>query len=184
MKNDIFALLGAVLAICAYVPYLLAIARRKIKPAASSWLVWTMLTFLTVISAHKAGNTYPQMYAYLILDPLVMIVGVAMKQWNKFTKLDWYCVSIGVAGGIIYFYSPSFSLIASVVAVTISTIPTIRNVYFKPGDEDKVGWILFTLAGTSSLLSAIINFTSVIDLAAPISYFSTCFIVTVLLFRK
>ena len=39
MKNDIYALLGAVLAICAYVPYLLAIARKEIKPAASSWLV-------------------------------------------------------------------------------------------------------------------------------------------------
>ena len=143
-----------------------------------------MLTLLTVVSASKAGNVYPQMYAYLILDPLVMITGLIMKQWNRFTLLDWICIIIGGIGGIVYFISPSFSLIASIVAVTISTIPTIRNVYLKPEDENKLGWILFTLAGTFSLLSAIINFTSVIDLAAPISYFSTCFIVTVLLYRK
>lgn len=177
-KSDPFAILGLVLGTCAYVPYLWDVFTNKnCKPAISSWFLWSLLTILTFTGQLKSGKVYPQTVMYLFLDPVVLISALIKRNWSPLEGWDWAALFCGVVSGLIMFFSPADSvsaLMGSLVGICFANIPIIKNILKDPLVESLAGWILFTFAGTCSLLSGIIYFTGMIDLATPGAYLFLC----------
>lgn len=100
------------------------------------------------------------------------------------TKRDKVCISLsGLAIGFwIYFQESNFGIAFSLLALTIAAWPTYVSAWHKPGNEDKKGWILFSLSSLLGVLA--IPRLTFAEAAPPIVFLTLDTIVLILLFVK
>lgn len=184
-RNDIFAWLAVLFAGAAYLPYLWKIIKRKARPAIAPWFLWASLSLLNYFASRSAGEAYPQTLMYAILDPVVLVIAIWMRNWNTFDTEDKVALVIGLTSCFVFYFSAKYALIGALTGITIAGIPIMKNVWRDPESESLSGWILFALGGSCSLLSGIVFYTTWIDILTPATYAVSCgIIVTLILARK
>jgi len=139
-------ILSSLLFIAGTVPYLVGVIKRRVKPKIVTWLIWTLLTSISLVAAIYDGQytTVVLLTCSAISTILVVIFGWKYG-YKKFERLDGLCLIGAIIGIILWqiFNSPWVAVLASIVIDIIGAVPTLVHAWNKPGEE---AWISFYLS--------------------------------------
>ena len=155
---ELFGILGGLLVLFAFVPYIRSILKRKTVPNVVTWWVWTFATGVLVVvylqSSEPSGWTIFLPIVYFFGQGIVALLSLTygVKEWTRF---DVICLIGGVLSiGLWYvFHSPIPALIANIAGDFFGALPTIRKTYAHPESEDAVAWTLGSLGALATLLA-------------------------------
>lgn len=138
----IFAKICGLLYLSAMVPYIVAILRGKTKPAKASWIVWTALDVVTLVSMLLKHEANVQIG--LAVAVAVTIALLALKYGEPgWTLLDKLCMgAAAVSIPFCVFGSPETATVICCLAMVIGAFPTFASAWQDPSKEDKLAWTL------------------------------------------
>jgi hypothetical protein len=143
----IFALTAASLEIIANFPYIRDILARKTKPHLFTWLVWSLLTWISffILASEGAGVgawvTGVTAVACLVILTLSFFFGE-----RKITTSDWVCLILAFFALALWkVTNDAFLAIIIIILVdTLGFIPTFRKTFLKPYEETLSTYLLVT----------------------------------------
>lgn len=132
------ASIAVILALYAYIPYLIGIFKGKTKPHLFTWVIWTIVTFIAVIIQIIEGGgmgTWPTLAAAVTC---LMITILALKYGSKDIKKIDYIFLIASLSAIplwVITNNPTYSALLVTFIEIIAAIPTIRKSWNRPEEE-------------------------------------------------
>ena len=148
--------LSAVVYAAAYVPYVISVARGKARPHPFSWLLWSILGFVSFFLYVRVGAkaTLPLAFCNGLL-PLVITV-LSLKRWQgAFSRFDYVCLGISLAAIVTYLFTrnATAALSINILGDLTAFLPTLRKTRKDPLSEDLFTWVLFTVGYLLSILA-------------------------------
>lgn len=152
-KSRALALVAGFFSVVAYITYSWNTLTGATHPNISSWTVWAFLTVLNFTSYKKVTGDWVKSLLPTINSGLCILTTIFAFGTGSFLSLsviDWVCLMIGVAGGILWFIykSATFAQILVQIAIVIGFIPTIAGVFGRPSSEPWVVWLMWTTSFT------------------------------------
>jgi len=161
---------AGLLIIIGYFPYIRAIFRRETRPSKSTWIVWTVLTWLTAAAMYKEGTLNAQITIIALGD--LVVVALAFRhgapEWNR---LDFGCLA-GAALGIcawVWTNNPLFGIVIGLSVIVVGSIPTIVKTWNYPDQENPTSYALMVCSCVVTIIA--IPAWTVANYAQPIVYF-------------
>jgi hypothetical protein len=155
--GEIAGVIAGVLALTAFVPYIIAILRGSTRPNRATWFIWTVVGLLLATSYYSSGahDTLWVPVAY-VAGPLVVAVLSIKFGEGGWTWLDRLCLFGAAASAPLWWLSgsPLIALVINLLIDALGALPTIRKSYYNPQGEDRTAWAL-GLAGATVNLFAI-----------------------------
>lgn len=146
----------------AYLPYLHAIARRRIRPHAFSWVIWSATTGVVFAAQVQAGagiGAWPTGLSAL-LTMAVAVLALAGRGERGVTRTDaGFLVSAGAA--LLLWYWTADPLAAVVILTAVDALgfgPTLRKSWHRPYEEH-LGFFGLVAASNVLVLLALERFT-------------------------
>ncbi len=117
----------------------------------ASWILWTILDVLMLVTCIAAGNKRPWLPAGFVLGAsLVTIVLLTKGVWHWGTVETISAVGSGVAIICWLSFGPKSAVVACMAAMTIAAIPAMYDAWFQP---NPASWWLWGGVAFSSVLS-------------------------------
>jgi MFS family permease len=140
MKN-VFALLSGLIIFGTAVPYLIDIAKNKVKPVRSTWLMFLFLLVLAFFQQREIGVglamiiTIAELAATLLLFVLSMFKGE-----GGFSRLDKACYILLVVGLVVWKVSgsPILGLAMTILTDFVAFFPVIYRTAKDPKSETQI----------------------------------------------
>jgi hypothetical protein len=179
--HKLFGLIAGLLSIVAFIPYIIAIIRKRAKPNRATWIIWSVMSFVIAISYYASGarETIWVAVAYAIGSTITAILSIKFGE-GGWTKFDRFCL-VGSALSILLWLitkQPMVALIINIIIDLLGALPTMKKSYLNPSGEDKLTWTLFELANIINLFAITsLKFSIMIF---PVYMFSCCGIITIL----
>ncbi len=185
---NIFGLLAATTNVLSNVPYIYSVWHDpKIRPSFSTWTIWGSLDALRWYFMYQAGEFSYQMLGSCIGIALILAVGVWKKKLIPWSLAD-VCVALGVGLTMLAAYhfggTPSWMLLASLVALTAGALPMYWKTIVQPYSEPVIPWIMVWLACLFQMLSTQHTTFEAIGVSAWIMSLTTILIITILVRRR
>lgn len=147
---------AAAISLVAFVPYFSDIVRRKTRPHAFSWLVWSALTgtsFAIQFSEH--GGTGAWTTGVTAAGCFTIFLFAIGRGDRKFRAFDW--ASLGAAAIALGLWlvtdDPTWSVILVILTDVFGFLPTLRKGYLRPHQETYWNYALNSLAFGISILA-------------------------------
>lgn len=125
-------------AIISLFPYIISILNGRTKPHLFSWIIWTLLTWVTWAIQYADGaeaGAWPTLVTGLFC---MVILALAVKRGHKdITRSDWISFVLGLSSVPLWIYTkdPTYSALL-VTAIDLSAFyPTIRKSWSLPREE-------------------------------------------------
>jgi len=181
--KEIFSVIAGLLFVIGYVPYIIAIVKKKTKPAKASWIIWGVLDTIVIAGMIAADSLNGQMIGVFIGVWIVIILTLKYGS-SGWTKLDKICLAGAVIGIILWqiFNNPVLGILISLGITSMGSIPTFVSAWQDPSRENKAGWTLFWFSCVFALF-AIPKWT-LADASQPIIFFIIESIMMYILYRK
>jgi len=188
MIRTLFSCVSGVIFALAYIPYTKQLLLRKATPAPrlSSWLNWSamnIVAFYTMVQSHTVN---PVIFAATMGTCTVTAIIIFTRQGTmKWTRLDRFCVGVGVLGVILWKVTgdPVVGTAISLTVNVIGSFPTIESVWYNPENEPKPPWVMMWCATLLQILSKWgAADTTAITLLQPLMYISAQSVIVALLF--
>ena len=166
---QIFGYISAILSIIMIIPYISDILRLKTKPERGSWLIWTVLGFISFFSQLAKGATNSLwMTAGQTLAVLIIVLLSIKYGYGGLGKRDVIAL-VGAGVGLVLWYFTKEAATALIIIIfvdAIGTLLTATKSYADPNSETLVTWIL---SGTSGLFGMLaVGSVNFILLAYPL----------------
>ena len=156
---DLHTTLGIVSAVVfaiGYIPYIYSIARGATQPHPFSWLLWTILGFVSFyLYIHVGATTTLPLALFNCILPFA-IVFLSLRMWRGgFSKFDYACLGISLLAILTYAFThdATVALTVNLLADLTAFLPTIRKTYKDPSSEDLATWVLFTAGYALSIVA-------------------------------
>ncbi len=174
---------AGILGFFAFIPYILAILRGKTTPNRATWLIWTVVSTISLLS-YNAGGAVNTIW-YPISDavaPFIILILSIRRGEGGWTKLDCSCLVIAGIGVFFWWFlqSATIALCFSLIADAMGAIPTIVKAYRRPASEDRIAWTMTFIAIVVNL-AAVENWSSFSIWIYPIYMFISMGTITALL---
>jgi hypothetical protein len=154
--KEVFAILGAGLAVVSTLPYIVDTIRKRTKPNIVSWMTWTILTLVATAAslAAREPRTALLIGASSICTGAVVVAGL----WHGIAKFSWFdgLCQAGAVGGLVLwlvFDSPTIGIIVPVAIDFVAMLPTLRHSWLKPGEETWQTFLIGVIAPVLTILS-------------------------------
>jgi hypothetical protein len=141
----VVALIAATLEVIANFPYIRDILAKKTKPHFFTWLIWTLLTwisfFILVSEGAGVGAWVTGVTAVTCLAILVLSFFFGER---KITISDWTCLVLALFA-LVLWKNANDIFLAMIIIVTVDTlgfIPTFRKSFSKPYEETLSTYLL------------------------------------------
>ena len=175
--------MAGIIAISAYLPYIVAILRRKTSPNRATWFIWAFVSFIMLVSYYLSGarDTIWLPLSYAVGSSLIAILSIRYGEGGR-TILDRSCLfgaGLSIVLGI-FLKSPQVVLFTNILNDFFGMLPTIKKSYLRPQYENKLAWIMF-FAGSTANIVAVDNWNFSIA-TYPIFLFFETGVVVLLLF--
>lgn len=155
MVTKILITLSVIFAVISNIPYIIDIVKGKTKPRVVSWIIWAILSTITMFAA-IAERQIPTVILLLVITMVdVPIIILGWKKGNKKVEnIDIGCLIGGGVGLALWwvFNSPAIAVIASLSIDMIAALPTILHSWKKPGEETLVSFFLGALKALCTIL--------------------------------
>ena len=152
----ILGILSPIICAIGYAPYILAMAKKKIKPHPFSWLLWAILGFVTLVTYIGVGARVTVPLAVLNFAGPTMIFFFTLKHWEGgFSRFDYFCLSFSLVSIAIYviFHKAAIALSINLLGDFFAALPTIRKTWIDPSSENFLTWFCFSLGAVVSLVA-------------------------------
>lgn len=155
MKESL-AIIAAIFATFATVPYIIDVFHKKTKPNIVSWFTWSLLTGIATAAAFAAHEPRT---ALLTGASTICSLGVVVAgSWYgiaKFSLFDALCQGGAIAGLVLWllFDSPTIGIVVPVVIDFVAALPTLRHAWLKPAEETWQAFFIGVVAATLTLFS-------------------------------
>jgi hypothetical protein len=140
---------AAVISVAAFVPYLISILRGKTVPSRATWIIWTAVNLLILLSYRASGaqSTLWIPVVYLCGTAIVMLLSLKYGE-GGWSRLDRTCIILAGASvpAWLVFREPLVALCINIFIDFLGALPTVRKAYREPGKEDKLAWGLYLIA--------------------------------------
>lgn len=179
------AVIGAIIGVWSFIPYIKDIYRGKTKPHSYTWLIWTILQTTAVIGmiSNGAGIGVLSLTIGIFFCAYVWILSFKYGSKN-ITPFDTFCLIGSLASIAVYIFLKS-PLLAVIFVSTIDMIgfmPTLRKIYQEPHTETLSTFAWFIISGTLSVTA--ISTYSFITLIYPVSLIAANTVCTLLIFWR
>jgi hypothetical protein len=150
--KEVFALAAAALALFGYVPYLRDTWRRRIEPHAYTWLVWSLVSAITLGGQIVKGAGVGALPTAFSLIVFAYALRTGMKH---ITRLDTLFLVAALLGLIPWLVSddPTLSVLVAVGIDIVAFVPTIRKTWRDPRTEAPHLYAINTLRHVLSLFA-------------------------------
>lgn len=146
-----------------FIPYGLAIWRSRhmpddhpdaAKPSKASWIIWIALDFLTLAGMFFAGTVNGQIIG-TVLGGVVILILTLLYGKKGWTALDVFSLAGGSIGIVLWITldNPVAAIVAAGVTGFLGSLPTFRNAWEKPGNEDRLSWTIFFVSCVCAMLA-------------------------------
>ncbi len=188
--SDVKVVLGVIagiIALLAYVIYVVSILRGKTKPNRATWWIWAFMGLVVGISYDAAGavNTIWVPYVEFIGPLSVALLSIKYGEGGLNNKTDLICLFGAIFSIILWiiFNNPVVALVTSLAIDSFAIVPTIKKSYLRPEGEDFWAWFGTGLADSLNMF-AVEKFTFAILLYPIYMLVSDLIIIFVLLLKK
>lgn len=172
--NTSLGMIAAAIALLAFIPFIIAILKKKAKPSIITWTTWTVVNLLLIKSYYDSGARSTLWMPITFFTGDVIICLLSLKYGEKIiTKFDKICIAltaINILGILLLSYNKSVVLGLSVVTLFIGGLPTVKKSWLRPWNENRTVWSMFGLAAIFNLI-AIQDWSSIAIVAHPIYVF-------------
>ncbi|MEK7390809.1 MAG: hypothetical protein AAB635_01590 [Patescibacteria group bacterium] len=150
MKQKI-GLIGGLISAVVIVAFAIYLATNSIPQNIASWIMWTILDTLILISCLAAGNKRPWLPAgYTLGAFLVTLILLTRGVWHWGTVETISAIGATAATACWWKLGPKSAIIASTLAMTLAGIPAMNDAWFRP---DPASWWLWGGVAFSCALS-------------------------------
>lgn len=143
----IFTIIAVILEIVANFPYIRDILAKKTKPHFFTWLIWTLLTWISFfILVSEGAGVGAWVTGITALTCLVILCLSFFFGERKITILDWVCLMLAFFA-LVLWKNANDAFLAMIIIVMIDTlgfIPTFRKSFSKPYEETLSTYLLVT----------------------------------------
>ena len=154
--KTILIMISALLTISSVMPYLADVLRRRTKPQVVTWLVWTVLTTITLVATLHDGQFATSM---MLLAGTLATLSIVIFGWKygdrTFEPLDIFCLS-GAGVGLLCLllvHSTVLTVLVTMSVDFVGSIPTLKHAWLKPQEETWTTFAIATLAAICTLMA-------------------------------
>lgn len=183
----LFAILATVLTVVGFFPYFRDISRKKTKPHAYTWLIWT-ITQGTATASMWYGKGGWGVSAFTVGTVLIFVVFLLSLKFGtkNITKGDTVIFMAALLAIIIWWqlHNPILAVLMASVIDIVGYFPSFRKTYEEPWTETPATWAIFALTSIFTVFALTeYNFLTLSYLTA-ITAANICFLVLCLTRRR
>lgn len=164
--------LAGILQVGATIPYIISIIRGSTRPNTVSWFLWTCAVGITFFAQTSIGLSWSLclLAGALVCNATVTILCLFGYGYKNFTKVDLLTLVFSLIAIVSWLISndPLMGIIFGVIADCIAYAPTFFKMYHDPKSEQRMYWIILTIADMLALFS-VTSFTPA-NIIFPIAY--------------
>ncbi|RAW00550.1 hypothetical protein DQQ10_13200 [Pseudochryseolinea flava] len=151
--KDAMQLIAGIIAMIAYIPLIVGIARNKAEQSFAAFLLWALLDSIATITTYLEHGNYWLPFSNVIGTITVTLLLVVKRQvsWSWVENVTAFLVIICVA--IWYSAGEQAGIVASSLAVVIASIPQMVDTFKRPRTTPVLSYILFFSANVVSFLA-------------------------------
>lgn len=155
-SSSLFGVLGSVIAVAAFVPYLRHMYQGTTKPHVVSWFLWGLLQAIAFFAQISRGAG-PGAWVTAVTVVLCWTVAVTAfaNGETTITRMDRW-VFVGAMTGIILWQmtnNPVYAAILVTLSDFLAFIPTYRKTYHKPDEETASQYAISAIRSLFSILA-------------------------------
>jgi hypothetical protein len=149
-------LLAGIITLLGFVPYCIAIVQGRTKPNQATWWIWSIVGIMLASSYWASGATQTLWVPISYVIGPIITTALAMRYgsstWGRFDRL---CILGALASLILWLLlrSPQVALVINLIIDLFGVLPTLRNAWHRPQDEDLTGWLMFTVGNCLNVLA-------------------------------
>lgn len=165
--SSVFGYAAGFFAVLAYIPYVLAIIRKKMVPSRSGWGLWMVAALLLFLTYWKVGATATLWMSgtYFIGSLTVFILSFPYGKGEWTTEETIYAFACAISIVLWCVYSAFVGLLATLAIDTMGAYPLLKKVKGEQSSEstleegqlpeEPLGWTLFFIGAVCNLISAL-----------------------------
>ena len=146
------AKVAGVIGLLGYIPYVLAIIRKKTTPNPATWWIWSVVGWAAFASYYAAGEheTFWLMLTYAVGPSIIGLLSFKYGKIDALEKFDIACLVISFISVILWQLTdnPLLALTINLGIDITGALPTLRKTYFEPESEDALSWGVFWTGNT------------------------------------
>ncbi|WP_415919404.1 hypothetical protein [Tateyamaria sp. SN6-1] len=148
---------SAVLAFCAYLPYMRDVLRGVTQPQRASWLIWSLLSSIALAAQVYEGASTSLWFAgsQVASTWIVFLLSIARGQGAFLSRPDERALWLATVGIVIWYFTDN-AVYALALTITISLLGgvlTVTKAYQDPESETLSTWVLSFGAACLAILS-------------------------------
>jgi hypothetical protein len=183
----VFGIIAGIIALLAYVVYVISIFRGGSKPNRATWWIWAFMGLVLALSYDLSGasNTIWVPYVEFLGPFTIALLSLKYGEGGLNNKTDLLCLLGAVVSVILWivFNSPLIALITNLAIDSFAIIPTIKKSYLRPEGEDFWAWFGTGVADSMNMF-AVERFTFAIVVYPIYMLLSDLIIIFILLWKK
>ncbi|MBP9762482.1 hypothetical protein KBD34_02605 [Patescibacteria group bacterium] len=150
-------IIGGILALSGFLPYIVEIVERKTKPNRASWLIWSVLGLVilaTYLASPGSHHNLPATIA-LAIAPIVTMVLCIKYGEGSLSRFDKGCL-IGAGLSLLVWNrlnSPILGLACALITDALGLIPTWRGISRDPTKEKPHAWIIWSVGNICNMFT-------------------------------
>lgn len=159
MDKGALGALAIALTVAGFLPYVIAIVRRRIRPHALSWTIWGAVTFIVFTAQSQAGGgagAWTNGVSGLLSLSIAVLAFLNMRSHPEaITRSDWFFFTAALSS-LPLWYLTADPLWAVVLLTTVDVLgfgPTLRKAYHRPHEEGVFFFLAFTARNGVAILA-------------------------------
>ncbi len=139
------------------IPYAVEVWRGHAKPTLSTWTIWGGLDTLRFVAMFWAGIISYQMIGSIIGILIILAIGAWRGMLVPWAKSDGFIaavIMVGMGASIHFGGTPWWVLLASLIAVTLGSLPMFWKTIKEPYSEPLGAWGMFWSAAVTQFLAS------------------------------
>jgi hypothetical protein len=185
--KSVLGIIAGIIALLAYIVYIISTLRGKTKPNRITWWIWTFMGLVLALSYQFSGavNTIWVPYVEFLGPFFIAILSIKYGEGGLENRTDLYCFLGAIVSIILWivFDNPVIALITNLAIDAFAIVPTIKKSYLRPEGEDFWAWFGTGLADSLNMF-AVERFTFAILVYPIYMLVSDLIIIFILLLRK
>lgn len=182
----LFAIIGGIFAVLAYIPYLKGMFAGNTRPHLYTWLIWSITNGTATAGLWYGGGGWgavsQTISAFLTFAFLILSFRYGTK---NITRSDSAVLLLALSAIFIWWLlqSPLLAVLMVTVIDAFGYLPTFRKSFEEPWSEPILTWVMFTFAVVFGLL-ALSSYNPITVTYLLMSAIANAFLVSICIVRR
>lgn len=174
MFSALLAIVACVVQVIAFAVYNRSILAKDAHPNVASWGIWAFITVLNFKSYQEMSQDWMKSALSTISSLLCIITFIVLvlmkREWKRIDAFDVAAFCLGIVACIWWWYSnsPVYGYVILQASIIIGYVPTVRNVWRKPEDENPLPWFIWTVAFCINAVVVLLRWQQVLEFLYPV----------------